>query len=503
MNVFYWNCRSIVNKLLCLQTYIYSSNFHVLALSETWLSSRIFDKEIVPFGYTIYRSDRESRGGGVLVCTSHTTPSRLIKSHSSIDMISIEILSSPSIVFCCVYIPPGCTESHFISVVHAIDDLALSFERLIIVGDFNLRDVNWQCLSASSRLSNVFCDLIFQHNLSQLIQMPTHVKGNTLDLLITNIDNHITNLSVTPSIKNLSNFGLSSDHSSITFSVDTTIYSHKKKCRYVFDFSKADFEGLNNYLLDSDFSALDIQSSCDNFWLDLKQSILSACSLFVPKVKLKAFQSPKWFNSIIRHKLHCVHSLRRKNKKSPSISPSLLNKLTSAESELHTLMSNAKLDYEAELFSNFKANHSRIFRYLNSFKQSSLIPQCVYWNMDSATSTIDKVNLFNKYFQSVYHSQSSSLLESFNFYISGSCLSALTFEESDVYTALASLDPSKSIGCDGIGPQLLKACACSLCSPITSLFNLCMSSCSIPSEWKFHMITPILKSGDSTNIANY
>ena len=232
MNVFYWNCRSIVNKLSCLQTYIYSSNFHVLALSETWLSSRILDKEIVPFGYTIYRSDRESRGGGVLVCTSHTTPSRLIKSHSSIDMVSIEILSSPSIVFCCVYIPPGCADSHFISVVHAIDDLALSFERLIIVGDFNLRDVNWQCLSASTHLSNVFCDLIFQHNLSQLIQMPTHIKGNTLDLLITNIDNHTTNLSVTPSIKNLSNFGFSSDHSSITFSVDTTIYSDKKKYRY-------------------------------------------------------------------------------------------------------------------------------------------------------------------------------------------------------------------------------------------------------------------------------
>ena len=81
------------------QTFIYSSNFHIIALTETWLSSYIFDKEILPNGYAIYRSDRETRGGGVLVCTSHITPSRLIQSYSYIDMISIEILSSPSFVF--------------------------------------------------------------------------------------------------------------------------------------------------------------------------------------------------------------------------------------------------------------------------------------------------------------------------------------------------------------------------------------------------------------------
>ena len=173
---------------------MYSSSFSILALTETWLLNNIYDKEIIPNGFTIFRSDRASRGGGVLICTSHNTPSRLVKSHESIDMVTIEILTSPNIFIWCVYVPPGCSVPYFQSVLQALDDLACLGVRLIVLGDFNLSDINWQCLSSSTHFSNLFCNLVFQHNLSQLIHVPTHIKGNTLDLLLTNIDNHISNV---------------------------------------------------------------------------------------------------------------------------------------------------------------------------------------------------------------------------------------------------------------------------------------------------------------------
>ena len=42
-----------------------------------------------------------------------------------------------------------------------------------------------------------------------------------------------------------------------------------------------------------------------------------------------------------------------------------------------------------------------------------------------------------------------------------------------------------------------------LTSPVTLLFNKCLSDSSIPVQWKVHIISPILKCGDPANVANY
>ena len=53
---------------------------------------------------------------------------------------------------------------------------------------------------------------VFQNNLSQLIHTPTHLKGNILDLVLTNSDELISNVEVTPPCHNMS-----SDHYIISF----------------------------------------------------------------------------------------------------------------------------------------------------------------------------------------------------------------------------------------------------------------------------------------------
>ena len=79
----------------------------------------------------------------------------------------------------------------------------------------------------------------------------------------------------------------------------------------------------------------------------------------------------------------------------------------------------------------------------------------------------------------------------------------IDISDSEVYEALAALDPSKSSGIDGIGTNILKLGAQALYVPLYHLFNLSLTHCSIPSEWKIHQITPILKAGERANIKNY
>ena len=62
-----WNPCSLTNQLNSFQSYILSRDFDLRAITETWLSNSILNGEILPSNYTIYRRDRASRGGGVLL----------------------------------------------------------------------------------------------------------------------------------------------------------------------------------------------------------------------------------------------------------------------------------------------------------------------------------------------------------------------------------------------------------------------------------------------------
>ena len=78
-----------------------------------------------------------------------------------------------------MYILPNPNVAYFNLLLDFLNSFSLSEQLFIIVGDFNLPDIGRSTLSGSSLLSNLFCDFLFESNLSQLITCPTHVKGNT------------------------------------------------------------------------------------------------------------------------------------------------------------------------------------------------------------------------------------------------------------------------------------------------------------------------------------
>ena len=105
---------------------------------------------------------------------------------------------------------------------------------------------------------------------------------------------------------------------------------------------------------------------------------------------------------------------------------------------------------------------------------------------------LKNVNFFNTFFNSVFvHSCSSpptiDLLPEMS---SDQSMSSITVTE-EVWEILSTLNPQKAIGPDRIGPVVLKACAVLLTPPLCQLFNLCLSTASLPEEWKQHLITPV------------
>ena len=86
---------------------------------------------------------------------------------------------------------------------------------------------------------------------------------------------------------------------------------------------------------------------------------------------------------------------------------------------------------------------------------------------------IHTVSLFNNIFRSVFTLCTP---------LYTSTLSDIGISELDVYEALSTLDTSKAMGIDGIGPKILEQCALALYNPLHHPFLLSLSQHSLNSH---------------------
>ena len=97
-------------------------------------------------------------------------------------------------------------------------------DNVIIAGDFNPPDIDWQNPDVSNRL----VELIDNHDFSQLVHEPTRRQGetqNTLGLVLSNNKNIVRNVQVVPGI---------SDHDIVLFTVNTTCKKKKNIERKIY-----------------------------------------------------------------------------------------------------------------------------------------------------------------------------------------------------------------------------------------------------------------------------
>ena len=179
-------------------------------------------------------------------------------------------------------------------------------------------------------------------------------NGNILDLLLTNSENLVQCIS----FDSHSSF-LSSDHHSITFKIALTKPLTKRSCYSSFNYSKGDYDGLHEYLFNSDFSFCFHSQNVEAIWLYIEKVITTAMRLFIPFTKFYSHQHLLWFTSDIRHHIKCLRTLRRKFRHHPS--DQMAVNVKSLEVLLQEKISLAKNSYESPLINNFaQANNNKI-----------------------------------------------------------------------------------------------------------------------------------------------
>ena len=126
---------------------------------------------------------------------------------------------------------------------------------------------------------------------------------------------------------------------------------------------------------------------------------------------------------------------------------------------------------------------------------------CIEYEGIRAYSPLDKANLFNSFFQSVFIKDS----EASDFQNPGQLTEHVTGDLScsveEVAKLLQSIDVNKASGPDNIPPRILKECAMELALPLTNFFNCTLSRGNISTDWKVANVVPVFKSGKN-NLAD-
>ena len=236
-----------MNKLADLET-IMTSNYSIIFLCETWLSSKIVDNEILRQNaphYTIHRQDRNTKGGGAAILIHSTIPSALIQQESvkdSLELLAVDIcLDSELIRLICVYRTPKCNEPFTYRLLQTLADLCTCPHPSIITGDFNFPAISWSSQSNGSTLSKAettFLSFVSDLTLHQFVRTPTRGQ-NILDLLLSNQPLLVSHVDTGPPIAN-------SDHNSITFKLN--IDHSPPTFVYKRDFRSADYSAMSQRL---------------------------------------------------------------------------------------------------------------------------------------------------------------------------------------------------------------------------------------------------------------
>ena len=334
-------------------SYIASKPYNIIALTETWLNAKnkIIPAELENLGYTMIsknRDDGRNAGGVALLIQKDiiVTSSKVYQS-TNCDLLLTKIKhNNLSLSLLLVYRPPNNDYRSFITDFTDIIHIH-STENLLILGDFNFH-VNTDLLHHYKFKMN-YNEL----NLTQHVNFPTHIHGNTLNLILTFTDSKLLNK---PPFRHT----LLTDHYSIDFTITMPYTSPKRTTITYRNINKINYDDFKNYINKSVISCHLTAYSLTELLTDLLNKHAPLKTNYLTK-----HDNQPWFNSDLGKLKHIFRTQNKKYLKHPTI----INRtqLQKSRYTYRILLNQTKTDYIKN-----KINHSQ-HDYKNLFNITKIL----------------------------------------------------------------------------------------------------------------------------------
>ena len=505
-----------VTKCLVFYNCYLTTFLDVLCLQETWLKKKdgsIFS-EIHNHGLDILSAPRKGRGGGVAFVYNPKTVNLVrnnMKSYKSFEVIESIMKSEGKLVrLCNVYrstdVKKRYKETKITSFLEEFEEyLELLLEKNgtpFLCGDFNFHFQDANNFYARKFLQLCECKGFVQH-----ISQPTHVSGNTLDLILTLNSSHepfnISNVDVT------SCTGTTSDH--YLLACDLPIFRQRnslnpslvREQRDLREFQKIDVDNFREDIFCSPLNTLSDYGTVDDA-VDLYSKIITdLLDKHAPIVRksFKPSQSP-WWDSKCQSAKTEMRRAQRNKEKNPTDETKAVFKEKLIDKAI--AVNRARNAYYDGKLSSVKGDSRGTYKVINSLLDKEF-SSTKFPNGESDSKVAEDLkNFFNQKVKDIYSiienertqktdSDDMTQVDAEELQSSSDNLDTfkmITREELyDVVDEMA----SKSCPVDLLPFQLFKTCLPELSEIILFIVNHSLSSGVFPSTYKLALVRPGLK----------
>ena len=512
-----------MNKLHELKIAIELYNVNVVCITETHLTHQILDCEILLENFRVFRQDRKNgkKGGGSCIFVHKTIDAQCLENFDAPDTVGLCLnLNNHVLKLICLYRSQNLSPAEQNLLMSEVDKLhASNNEELLLVGDFNFTDVNWDSFIVNCNESTVnnnlilqrqYLDIFSEKGLLSFLKQGTVTRRRIVDNVLqeSHLDQVLcSNQDIVLSTETVSPLG-KSDHLGVLVDIklkNNIEYIQTEKQNWS-KFSVSEIETLGEHV-NWEYSSSNLSSN--EMWTEIS-SKLNGISAHAPKVRLKCTKN----GEIISKAPWDSTSLKRRRKEKDKAwkifdnlpTPQNLGLALQKQEEFEKKQIENVCKYEKKIVNVMKSKPKVFYKYLNSKRK---VRECVSSLKNTKGETTkcpsDAANLLGRFFASTFTDEPHGPLEESCYKVPDTLIGDISITHGAVKKLLSKLEQSKSMGPDNIHPKLLAVLAKNnnFVNAVTLLFQKSYDSGQMPQPWKSARVTALHKKGSKTDPSHY
>ena len=495
MTAVYTNAQSILKKLDELRCYAAEKRPDVIMLTKTWTNSTIDDDFLKIHGYeTIARSDREDtaggRGGGIVVYARKEISCWKDEGTNGFNQsVSFRVkLDNEELSMHVVYRSPNSTRENDEALCSWLRDLS---GKKIIFGDFNFPGIDWEA-GRSDAKGRDFYNVCADTFLEQQVKEATHINGNRLDLVLTNITERIQEVRLDGRLGQ-------SDHEILAVKVKCGREKKRPVQRYK-DFNRANYREAREKFSKVDWEMELRGKGVNEMWERIQRELNFIVEECVPWKEKKGGDRPKWYNREVKVAIRKKRNAWNHWKKTKRGTDK--EEYKKLEKEAKKIIWNRKKGLEKCIAKESKKNPKGFYSYINSGKnmRNKVGPLKVMTEgvEEIVVDPKRQAEILNDFYASVFtRSSGETPVKERGPEVAE--LGEICMGEERVKSTIERLRDQSAPGPDGIPNKLLKEMNNVLSHPLSILFSKSIQERAIPDEWRNTRVTPIYKKGPKSD----
>ena len=435
----------------------------------------------------------------------------------------------------CIYRPPDTTSVEFQPCLNKINsylDSIPTAANTLLIGDLNFPHLKWSeventvihnLLSGSTRDQqkqvNALLELTDSFLMTQLVTEPTR-GNNVLDLVFTNSEDMLSNLTVDKASKQLSDHNIiSGTINQETSHINNLQHNRQtaKLAEFCFWSDKADWAETNNSLNSVPWTMnITDDTSVESDIKYLYNEVYKSCTGNIPKQSLsKLNKIPRDRKLLFRRSKHLKRKLLNatSQKKVDDINSELVN----IQEKLLKSHQTERIRNENFVVKGIKKNSKLFFKYAKKFRKfKQSVVKLKNSDGENVTDPVQMCELLKQQYEKSFNKNKSDIEVSLNeptsidsinisdLFSEDADFTEIDITTEDVINAIKSTKINSAPGQDCMPAILLHKCAESLVEPLKTIMKKSLKNSDIPDLWKEAVITPIYKGkGNKTDPAQY